>query len=210
MIDPTPHLERFDSYEQACKEFRWQIPEQFNIASAISRRHKDAITRIAIKDVRPGGINTYTFGGIDFVSDKFANLLAKSGVQQGDSVAVIVPQSAALLVAHFGILKLGAVVVPLSPYWPSHVFERALRECHARAVVTGKTSLDAIRDTAAAETLFITDVNGQDNDEGNEGKDFWRELNSASSDFTAVETSSSSPAFIFFKPHLDGNLTGVV
>ncbi|HEX8089820.1 MAG TPA: AMP-dependent synthetase, partial [Blastocatellia bacterium] len=86
MIDPTPHLERFESYDQACREFRWRIPERFNIAVAISNRHKDAITRVAVSDVMPGGINTYTFGGIDFLSDKFAFSLARSGVREGDAV----------------------------------------------------------------------------------------------------------------------------
>jgi acetyl-CoA synthetase len=177
MIDPTPHLERFDSYEQACREFRWQIPDQFNIASAISRRHKDSITRIALSHVRPGGINTYTFGGLDFLSDKLASLLAQSGVRHGDAVAVIAPQSAALLVAHFGILKLGAIVVPLSPSLPPAELQRALSECQPKAILAG---------------------------------DFWRELNYASSDFTAAETSSDSPAFIFFMPGPDGDLTGVI
>ena len=188
MIDPTPHLERFESYERACREFRWQIPDQFNIASAISRRHKDAITCVALGDVRPGGINTYTIGGIDFLSDKFANLLARSGVRQGDAVAVIASQSAALLVAQFGILKLGAAVAPLSPSLPSSTLKRALKECDARAIVS---------EDASAETLFINACG--------ERTDFWREVNRASSDFTAAETHSSSPAFIFFS-----GLTGII
>src|SRR5207249_439648 len=109
MNDPTPHLERFESYQEACREFRWVIPERFNIASAICRRHADAITRIALQEVKEAGINTYTFGGLDFLSDKFAMALSLSGINQGDSVAVMLPQTAALAVAHLGVLKTGAV-----------------------------------------------------------------------------------------------------
>src|SRR4029453_14197437 len=99
-MDPTPHLERFETYDQAFREFKWIIPERFNIACAICRRHPDAITRVALKEVREAGINTYPFGALDFLSDKFAMALSESGIKQGDSVAVMLAQSAALAVAH--------------------------------------------------------------------------------------------------------------
>ncbi|HTG17733.1 MAG TPA: hypothetical protein VK747_20975, partial [Blastocatellia bacterium] len=62
--DPTPHLERFGSYERACREFRWRIPDSFNIANSILSRHTDAVTRAALIEARPGGLNTYTYGGL--------------------------------------------------------------------------------------------------------------------------------------------------
>ena len=91
MGEPTPHLERFETYEQACREFRWVIPERFNIASAICRRHADAVNRIALKEAKEAGINTYTFGGLDFLSDKFAMALSESGINHGYSVVVMLP-----------------------------------------------------------------------------------------------------------------------
>jgi acetyl-CoA synthetase len=209
MIDPTPHLERFESYEQACREFRWRIPDEFNIARAISNRHKDAVTRIAISDVRPGGINTYTFGGIDFLSDKFASVLAQSSVRQGDAVAVILPQSAALLVSHFGALKLGAAVVPLSPSLPSSTLRAALRQCDARAIIASRDTLDKMSEVVTSVPLFVVGDSSQGDRSSDRQKDFWREVNYASSDFTPVVTSSSSPAFIFFHSDSEGSLTGV-
>jgi acetyl-CoA synthetase len=209
MIDPTPHLERFESYEQARREFRWRIPDRFNIASAISKRHQDAVTRTALDDVRPGGINTYTFGGIDLLSDKFANLLAQSGVRAGDSVAVILSQSAALLVAHFGALKLGAVVVPLSTSLPSFALRLALTECRARAIVASKAALADAGEAVSSESLFVVGSDHQGDELSDSSKDFWRQVNYASSDFTPVETSSSSPAFIFFYSNSKSDLVGV-
>lgn len=210
MIDPTPHLERFDSYEQACREFRWHIPERFNIARAISERHEDAITRVALSDVRPGGINTYTFGGIDFLSDKFANLLIQSGVGQGDAVALILPQSAAFLIAHFGALKLGAVVAPLSTSLPLPTLQRALKECDARVIVGDRNTLDSLSEVVSTRPSFVVESGTRRNRPGGQRKDFWREVNHASSFIMPVETSSSSPAFIFFLPGSEGRLAGVV
>src|SRR5438093_1827810 len=131
--DPTPHLESFASYEQASREFRWLIPQRLNIATAICRRHPDAVTRIALSDIKEGGINTYTFGGLDYLSDKFATALSESGISQGDSVAVVLPPSAALAIAHLGALKTGAVVVPLSMSSGSAPLEYGLADSGARA-----------------------------------------------------------------------------
>jgi acetyl-CoA synthetase len=210
MIDPTPHLERFESYEQACHEFRWRVPGRFNIASAISNRHEDAITRVAVSDVMPGGINTYTFGGIDFLSDKFASSLARCGVREGDAVAIILSQSAAFLVAQFGTLKLGAVVVPVSPYLPPSAWGLALEECSARAVVASRDALDQLGGAVASELSFVVGAGGAAGHSAGGQKDFWREVNYSSSDFTPVVTSHDSPAFIFFHSDPEGSLTGVV
>jgi acetyl-CoA synthetase len=201
MIDPTPHLERFESYENACREFRWRIPERFNIASAICRRHDDAVTRIAVNDVRPGGINTYTFGGLDFLSDKFARALSQSGVSQGDSVAVGVRPSVALVIAQLGVLKLGAVVVPFSLSWNEKRLEHTFDDSRTLAVVFDESDSDLVNAIAGhAPNLklhfVVRDLRPQNT--SSEFKDFWSEIDRSSSDFLSVEADALTPAFIFY------------
>lgn len=199
--DPTPHLERFDSYEQACREFSWLIPKRFNIAGAICRRHRDAVTRMALNEVKEAGNNSYTFGGLDFLSDKFATSLSESGVEQGDSVAVILAQSAALAVAQLGVLKLGAVVVPLSISSDQEALKHALADSNAKAVVID----ESIQATAALfgpklfgpDQLFVVrDLRLRSSITNH--RDFWSEVDRASSDFETLETDARSPAFIFY------------
>jgi acetyl-CoA synthetase len=210
--DPTPHLERFDSYEQACREFRWLIPQRLNVATAVCRRQLDAVTRIALSDVKEGGINTYTFGGLDYLSDKFATALFESGISQGDSVAVVLPPSAALAIAHLGALKTGAGVVPLSMVSDAALLEHAFADSSARALVVDESiyrvveavgrnlpnlkSRFVVRDLRP--TVALPDV-----------KDFWSEVDRSSSDFDAVETDANSAAFIFYVES-QGEITGVV
>src|SRR5512138_2444959 len=88
-------------------------PEPFNIAERVCRRHADAVYRIALEDVKIAGLNTYTFGGLDYLSDKFAMILSQCGIKTGDVIATVLPQGAALAVSHLGILKAGAIVLPL-------------------------------------------------------------------------------------------------
>jgi acetyl-CoA synthetase len=211
-LDPTPHLERFESYENACREFRWQIPEHFNIASALCRRHDDAVTRIALSEGREGGVNTYTFGGLDFLSDKFATTLSESGITHGDSVAVVVRPSAALAIAHFGALKLGAVVVPLSLSSSAALLEHTIADCAAGAVVFDESVSDLVADiarrTPTVKARFV--VKNLRPARTSPGlKDFWTEVDRSSSDFETVEGNAKSAAFIFYVES-QGEIIGVV
>ena len=208
--DPTPHLERFDTYEQACQQFRWIIPKRFNFATEICRRHPDAVTRIALSDVKQGAINTYTFGGLDFLSDKFATALSNSGIKQGDSVAVALPSSAALIIAHLAALKAGAVVVPVSLIYDAPLLELALRDSNARAVVVHETDWYKVEGLAQRlPSLHSRFVVSDLRPAVREVKEFWAEIDSASSQFEAVETDAGAPAFILYLD-LESQITGVV
>ncbi len=61
-----------------------------------------------------GGLET-TFRELDQVSDRFANALIGLGVKKGDRVALHLPNSTNFAIAYYGLLKAGAVFVPLSP-----------------------------------------------------------------------------------------------
>ncbi|MEW6553424.1 MAG: AMP-binding protein [Actinomycetota bacterium] len=63
-----------------------------------------------------------TFRELDLLSDRFAAALADQGVSKGDRVGVHLPNCPQFAIAYFGLLKAGAVFVPLSP----HLSEREL------------------------------------------------------------------------------------
>lgn len=179
------------------------VPERFNLANAICKRHEDAIARRALIDIKPAASNTYTYGGLDFLSDKFATALAKCGVTETDAVAVILPQSAALITAHLGALKLGASVVPLRVGLDRLAIEFALSDSQAKAVVADFSVRSGIGELTGNTHLFIAGDNREANEIKEGAKSFWRVINASSSDFTAVETLSTSPAFIFYTAESD-------
>ena len=66
--------------------------------------------------------NALIFGGmemtyreLDDLSDRFATALADMGVKKGDRVGLHLPNCAQFAIAYFGLLKAGAIFVPLSP-----------------------------------------------------------------------------------------------
>jgi acetyl-CoA synthetase len=207
MLDPTPHLERFGSYQRACREFPLIIPAGFNIADAILSRHSDAVTRVALLEMRPGGLNTYTYGGLDYLSDKVATALSQQGVAAGDSVVVVLPQSAASMIAQLGALKLGAVVVPLSPAVEAPAFEFALKDSGARVVIIHHTLRDKLASavSSSAVVFVLNKLEPEFRDNGRDF-DFWREIFEASADFAFVETPANSPAFAFYRADSEGRL----
>ena len=64
---------------------------------------------------------------LDTFSDRFAAALAALGVHKGSRVAIMLPNLPQQLVAYFGVLKAGAIVVNTNPTYPSHELEPLLR-----------------------------------------------------------------------------------
>jgi len=178
------------------------ISESFNLAEAICRRHADSVTRVALLDAKPLAANCYTFGGLDYLSDKFASTLRDCGIKAGDAVAVSLDQSAALVVAELGALKCGAVVVPLSPALEISDVETAINDSRAKALIApfaDRAAYAALADRAdSITTLFLAgDSREAIHYEGAE-RSFWRDVFLASSDFIPVSTEADAPAFIFY------------
>jgi acetyl-CoA synthetase len=197
----TARLDRFQSYDEALREFHPQSPENFNIADAICRNHSDSVSRIAVFEEKTADDNLYTFGALDYLSNKFANVLSSHRIRQGDRVAVMLPQSVALLVAHLGILKVGGIVTPLAPNSPEAIIEYTLKVISPRALIISSEEIDRVMNSATSlssiESIFIASDFRSRTDFGSGYKSFWRETYNASPDFTTVETSASTPAFIF-------------
>lgn len=61
-----------------------------------------------------------SYGELDALVNQFARYLAIKGVQSGDCVGVILPNSIEIIVALFALARCGAVLVPLNPAFTDH------------------------------------------------------------------------------------------
>lgn len=61
------------------------------------------------------GGSEVTFQELDLLSDRFATALAAMGVKKGDRVGMHLPNSPQFAIAYYGLLKAGAIFVPMSP-----------------------------------------------------------------------------------------------
>jgi long-chain acyl-CoA synthetase len=69
-------------------------------------------------------------------SERFAAALAREGIGPGDRVALYLPNCPAYPIAFFGVLRLGAVVVQVSPLYLGQDLTRLLKDSTPKALVT--------------------------------------------------------------------------
>ena len=101
-------------YDKLYRDFRWDIPARFNIATACCDRHADGSARLALIYVdEDGGATRTSFDEISEMSRRFANVLKADGLVRGDRVAVFLSQSLELPIAHMAAFRSGLVSIPL-------------------------------------------------------------------------------------------------
>jgi acetyl-CoA synthetase len=184
----------------------------FNLAQMICSKHEDAIFRIALDELRSAGTNTYTFGGLDYLSDKFATVLQNCGINPGDVVAITLPPSAAFIVAHFAALKLGAVIAPCNAALQIDMFNQLIIECQAKALVIDEAQFNNSEKLIADSDdmqIFIASDYVSNSDFGKQRKGFWYEINFAGASFKLATTDDTTPAYVFFEPK-DKNISRVI
>jgi long-chain acyl-CoA synthetase len=95
------------------------------------------------------GATRVTYAELDAVSDRFAAGLSRRGLIPGDAVALQLPNVPQFVVAYFGILKAGCVVVPVNPLYKAGEIGYVLRHSGARLMVTWAGSLEEAAKGAA-------------------------------------------------------------
>jgi acetyl-CoA synthetase len=107
-------LHRGRSYDEVYGNFRWEVPERFNIGVAACDRHATGDGRLALVYEAPDGtVERFSFDDLKRLSNRCANALSGLGIRPGDRVGVLLPQRPETAIAHLAIYKLGAVAVPL-------------------------------------------------------------------------------------------------
>ncbi len=86
--------------------------------------------------------NAIIFGGmemtyreLDLLSDRFATALADLGVKKGDKVGLHLPNCPQFAVAYYGLIKLGAVFVPISPLLAERELEFELNDAEVETFI---------------------------------------------------------------------------
>ena len=78
-----------------------------------------------------------TWGEFDIKANRFANLLLTRGIKKGDKVAILLMNCLEWLPIYFGVLKTGALAVPLNYRYDANEIEHCLKLAEADALVFG-------------------------------------------------------------------------
>ena len=197
-------------YQKLYGEFRWAIPERYNIGVDVCDRWAAYDpARPAIIHVQPDGrINTVTFGALKQASDRFANALRAHGIARGDRVALLLPQSPAAVIAHIAIYKLGAIALPLSLLFGPDSLVYRFQNSGAKAVVTNSQGLEklaGVADVSPELKLIVSTDGATDTALG-----FQALLEAASDAFLPVDTSADDPAMMIYTSGTTGQPKGAL
>lgn len=72
---------------------------------------------------------------LDRQVDKFAESLQKLGVEKGDRVAIYLPNVPQFIITHYAALRIGGIVVAISPLYKDREIAHVLRDSEAKVIV---------------------------------------------------------------------------
>ena len=216
-----------DAYAQLHGDFRWQVPERFNIARACCgrwARQPRTAGRVAIAwEHEDGRAGRLSYGELQAQADRLSQALVRLGVQRGDRVAVVMPQRPETAVAQMAIFQLGAVAMPLSMLFGPDALAYRLQDSGTRVAIADESSIANLRavrgDCPALHTVLAA------GDAAGQGDADWRDaLAVEGAPFATVDTHAGDAAVLIYTsgttgppkgaliPHraLIGNLSGFV
>lgn len=97
-----------------------------------------------------------TWKEFDDIANQFANLLFTRGIKKGDKVAILLMNCIEWLPIYFGILKTGALAVPMNFRYSADEIEYCLKLSDSRMLIFGPEFTERV-DSVKGNLDFITD-----------------------------------------------------
>jgi long-chain acyl-CoA synthetase len=104
---------------------------------------------------------TISFERVNTLVDRFAAGLQKLGLKKGDRVALYMPNCPQFMIAYYGTLRAGGVIVPCNPLYVAREIEHQLQDSGATFAVVLSTlhhNLDQIRAKISLEQIIVTNI----------------------------------------------------
>lgn len=160
-------------------------------------------TKTALTFIRNGKAETQiTFKKLLCDINRFAESLSRIGVQKGDRVVIFIPKSIIAVVAHFAILKIGAMAVPLNPGFKKNEMAYLLGDARAKLIIAEPDKKALVRqiDSQAQIMEMQTAIPYQN-------IDFFR---SSVESAPAIEIAEDDPGLVIYTSGTTGNPKGAV
>src|SRR5436305_8359945 len=181
------------SYEEACAQHRWVVPDRYNIAADVCDRHpRDRLAMI--HEDFAGNVRRVSWGELQDASNRFANVLVACGVEKGDRVAMLLPATPETAAAFFGTWKTGAILLSMSVLYGDEGIRHRLSDSQAKVLVTDQANADRM-ERSLVEHLLILDE---------------ELLSRGSSTFTCADTAAEDPAQLYYSSGTTGLAKGIL
>lgn len=102
-----------------------------------------------------------TYAELNRLADQFASALQKDGFQKGDRIAIYMPNCPQFVIAYFGALRAGGIVVPSNPLYVPREIEHQIKDSGATyAVVLSLLypRLKKVRSGLSLKKVMVTNI----------------------------------------------------
>jgi acetyl-CoA synthetase len=194
---------RLGTYDEMRAQHRWEVPARYNIATDVCDKHPADKLAMVWEDWR-GNEREVTFGELQSMSNRFANVLGAHGVERGDRVATLLPSLPETAAVFMGTYKAAAILLSMSVLYGDEGIEHRLRDSGAKAVVTDSANRHRIPE-GLAEVVFVLDGVAAAGD-----VDLGAALQQASDSFDVVDTAADDPAQLYYSSGTTGMAKGIL
>ncbi len=181
------------SYERACAEHLWEIPERYNIAADVCDKHPRTKLAMIHEDFR-GNVREVTWGELQDTAGRIANVLAAHGVGRGDRVAMLLPPTPETAAAFFATWKLGAILLSMSVLYGDEGIHHRVTDSQAKVLLTNAENADRVAHEPVEHVLVLDEAL----------------LAGASPEFETVGTSADDPAQLYYTSGTTGLAKGIL
>jgi acetyl-CoA synthetase len=201
------------SYEDEVRNFRWDVPEKYNIGVDVCDKWADIDPgqMALIHEHRDGSVVRMTFGELRRRSNQAANCLRARGIERGSRVAILLAQSPQTAIAHIAAFKVGAISVPLFSLFGEEALEYRLRDSGASVLITdaaGVQKVAGIRERLPdLRSILVTESIGVS---VTATEDFDSALDAEADSCEPVVTNADDPAIIIYTSGTTGKPKGAL
>lgn len=214
-------------YNAACASFSWEAAaaelvdmydaDHLNIAYNCvdrhangSKRDKPALLFTAADDHK----ETYTFGDLKALTNKFANVLADQEVQKGDRVFVFLPAVPERYVAFLGILKLGAIAGTMFAAFQEEALLDRLGDSEASVIITNAELYPRIKNIQgrlpALRTIIVVGRGTGEVPQATNVVAYDEAMKNASTEFTVAPMAKDDYSYMLYTSGTTGKPKGIV
>lgn len=121
----------------------------------------DSALRFSKKDALIFFGQRITYSGLVALVDRFACGLYQSGIRKGDRIAILLPNCPQTVIAFYGILKLGAIVVSLNPLYMEREIEFHINDSGAQNIVVLDSlyhKISHIKEKGMLKNIIVVDI----------------------------------------------------